>query len=331
MAKSTLIMDPNVLRISSDRQSYDVAGQRSFLNGRVTVSYQDIRIAGPRAEVEMNAAGQPRVARFFERPLFRRGNPPLGEDRVTGDVINIYLADDRFGAKGHVESDIVTVAADPFHIRSDVQEFDNRNRVMAASGNVRVEYQGSKASSNLANVRMKENGRAERVIFSGNACIQKSDSEIQGEKVTVMVDSGNLIAERHVTTRVDLKARENGAPNRVIITSDYQQYDKATETMIASGNVKILYDAYTAVGPKATFRLKENDVDRIVLTGRPTITENGRVITADSIIITTHPKNFEAIGHVAISVKSELAPASPKPAAGNTGKSLRPKDDPLDY
>jgi lipopolysaccharide export system protein LptA len=339
-ASSAISPDPNTLRITADKQSYNVESKRSFLSGRVSVAYQDIRITGPRAEVEMDANGKPEVARFFERPMVRRVKPNVGEDRVTGDVINIYIADDRFGAKGNVESNIATAAADPFYIRSDIQEFDNRNKVMAASGNVQVNYQGSQAFSSLANVRMKDNGKAERVIFSGGARIKKQASEINGDKVTVMVDSGNLIAEHNVKTRVDLKSQQQNGPTQVVITSDYQQYDKATDTMIASGNVKILYDDYVAVGPKATFKLKENDVDRIFLTGRPTITENGRVITADKITITTNPKNFDAVGNVKVSFKSKSAqPAASAPSAAKkqvSGKPLKPThslqaDDPSDY
>lgn len=338
-ASSAISPDPNTIRMTADKQSYNLESKRYLLNGKVVVSYQDIRITGPRAEVEMDQEGKPQVARFFEHPMFKRVKPNVGEDRITGNVINIYLADDRFGAQGNVDSLITTVAADPFHIRSDIQEFDNRNKVMAASGNVQVDYQGSQAFSSLANVRMKDNGKADRVIFSGGARIKQETSEINGGKVTVMVDSGNLIAENNVKTRVDLKGHESG-PTQVVITSDYQQYDKATDTMLASGNVKILYEDYTAVGPKATFKLKKNDVDRIVLTGRPTITENGRVITADKIIITTNPKNFDAAGNVKVSFKSmpKTEPAAATPAKKSVSakfvkKSAHPlvKDDPSDY
>jgi lipopolysaccharide export system protein LptA len=198
---------------------------------------------------------------------------------------------------------------------------------------------------------MKENGKAERVIFSGNAQIKQENSIINGDRITIMVESGNLMAENHVTTNVTLKDKPEAVasakpgvpvssqPRKVIITSDYQQYEKSSDTMIASGNVKIIYDDYVAVGPKATFKLKGNDLDRIFLTGRPTITETGRVITADKITITTNPKNFDAVGNVKVNFKtadrSAQPAAGPKPATAGkvttpAGKVL-PKDDPSDY
>lgn len=353
------------IRITADRQSYNLEKKRYFLNGRVTVAYQDMRITGPLAEVEMDAAGKPRIAHFFKRPQFSRIRPKGGEDRVVGDIIKVFLADDRYGAEGNVESHIATVASDPFLIRSDIQEFDNRNKVVSASGNVQVNYKGSLASSTLANVRMKPDGKAERVIFSGSARIRQKNSEVLGDRITVMVESGNIIAEQHVRTQVTLEStaaatppssgpRGNTAmaattdqPGKVFISSDYQHYDKSSDTMIASGHVKILYGDYVAVGPKATFKLKNNDLDRILLTGRGTITENGRTITADKITITTHPKNFDAVGNVSVNFKTTegqqttttSAPpprSAAKPPGGKSGKNppqgrVLPKDEPSDY
>ena len=262
-ASSAITPAADNIRMSADRQSYNLEQKRYKLNGHVVVSYQDMRITGSSAEVEMDAAGKPQVANFFNRPMFKRIKPQVGQDEVVGDLIKVYLNEDRYGAEGNVVSHIATVAADPFHIRSDVQEFDNKNKVVSASGNVHVDYKGSQATSSLANVRMKESGKADRAIFTGGARIKQENSEIWGDKITVMVDSGNLIAEHNVKTRVDLKNQNTpvnapltstvkpgvaaGAaapvsastdqPDKVFITSDYQQYDKASDVMIASGNV----------------------------------------------------------------------------------------------
>jgi lipopolysaccharide export system protein LptA len=360
-ATSAITPDPNTIRITADKQSYNLEKKKYVLSGKVTVSFQDMQISGSTAEVDMDEAGKPQVAHFFNRPMFKRIKPQVGEDRVVGDIIKVYLADDRYGAQGNVDSHIATVAADPFHIRSDIQEFDNKNKVVSASGNVLVDYKGSQASSSLANVRMKENGKAERAIFSGGARLKQENSEINGDRITVMIDSGNLIAEHNVKTRVELKPEPSASaksspkaadtveqPTKVFITSDYQQYDKASDTMIASGNVKIVYGDYLAVGPKATFKLRGNDLDRIFLTGRPTITESGRTITADKITITTNPKNFDAVGNVKVNFKTAAKPgtSSPAPASGDKkqpaayGKTVKgqtvskqqlPTDDPSDY
>ncbi len=338
---------PANMHITADKQSYNMPAKSYDLTGHVIVTYQEMQISGTKAHVEMNAAGKPQIAHFVNRPLFKRTKAGTNSvDTVVGDIINIYLNDDRYAAQGTVESHIATIAADPFFIRSDVQEFDNKNKVVSASGSVKVDYQGSKAFSPIANVRMKEDGKADRVIFSGGAKIIKDDTVINGEKITVMVDSGNLIAERNVETRVEMKKKSQASdPDKAIITSDYQQYDKASDTMLASGHVKILYGDYVAVGPKATFKMKDKELDRIFLTGRPTITENGRVVTADKITIMTNPKNFDAAGNVKVNFKTTDKGAidpmgTAKPAATTTVMPVKksitpskglPQDDPSNY
>lgn len=338
-ATSPVLPDASVIHMTADKQSYNLEQKKYSLTGRVNVSYQNMRITGSHADIEMDTSGKPQIARFTNRPLFRMIKPKIGEDTVTGDRINVYINDDRYAAQGSVQSHITTVAADPFYIRSDIQEFDHKNQVVSASGNVHVDYKGSTASSTLANVRMRDNGRAERVIFSGGAHIHKETSDINGEKITIMVDSGNLIAERNVHTRMDLPKQPATAPgtttpaatttkptsaatnatdpDRVFLSSDYQQYDKVADTILASGHVRILYGDYIAVGPKATFKIKNKDLDRIILTGRATITETGRVITADRIVITTHPRNFDATGNVKVNFKTtQSAATGARPAAG---------------
>jgi lipopolysaccharide export system protein LptA len=342
---ATLPAGTGSMKITADQQSYDLENKRYDLSGHVHVLYKDMHISGSKAKVEMDAKGQPQLARFFNRPLFKRLQTK-GQDTVVGDTILVYLTQDRYAAQGTVQSHVNTIAADPFYIRSDVQEFDNLHHVVAASGNVLVDYKDSKVSSNLANVRMTDAGKAERVIFSGGAHIQQPTTDVRGEKITIMVDSGNMLAESKVHTRVDLKNRAQPTdPPQVFLSSDYQQYDKASQTILASGNVKILYGTYYAVAPKATFKLKNNELDRMILTGRGTITEKDRVVTGNVITITTHPRNFDAQGDVKVNFKTNPAAgapaATPPPVKGKTGAPLKnvpgksnpakPVDDPSDY
>ncbi|MGE0199861.1 MAG: LptA/OstA family protein [Candidatus Melainabacteria bacterium] len=330
--------------IQASQQSYDLASKKFKLKGNVVVSYQDFKIYSQTADLSTDAAGAAELASFYDRPTAKRVKPSLGEDIVTGDILRIRLKDKIFEAEGSVNSNITTVAADPFTIRADVQQFDHINKLMSARGGVHVDYQGGTATSSSAVMRIGPSGRAERVVFTGGAELNKESSHIAGEKITVMMDSGNLLAESNVKTTVDLKGQKSGGPPKVLIYSDYQQYDKASDKMLASGHVKILYGNYTATGPKATFDLTGGNLDKIFLTGRPTIIDGARKITADKITITTNPKNFDAVGNVKTTFTQSDPAAKPaaKPAAAParpvTGASPapaaapgKPTDDPLNY
>jgi lipopolysaccharide export system protein LptA len=257
-----------------------------------------------------------------------------GEDTLQGDIIRIYLRENALSAEGNTVTYVTTVASDPFTIRADTQQFDNTTKNVVARGAVVVNYKETKAFSPRAILQVGPSGKAEKVVFSGGARIEKDNSQITGEKVTVMVGTGNMIAEQNVKTQVDLKDPKGGSPTRVLIDSDYQQYDKASETVLASGNVRIVYDTYIATGPKATFKMKDGTVEQIFLTGRPSIIENDRKIVADKITITTNPKHFDAFGNVKTQFQAQKngepitaepgpsapAPSSGKPATAKPGK-----------
>ena len=76
---------------------------------------------------------------------------------------------------------------------------------------MRVHYQDTDVSSAKALLRMTEGGKAERVIFSGNADIQKEDSRIRGEKITVMVGSGTVLADDPLLTAREMQAWDRRA------------------------------------------------------------------------------------------------------------------------
>ena len=330
---------PEVVKIDADHQTYDANARKFSLSGNVQVFYQDFFIKSSTADLDVDVAGQPEVANFYNRPHVKRTIDNV-VDNIHGDVVRIYLKSNTFGAEGNVDSYIATVAADPFTIKADTQTFDNTTKMVTADGNVKVHYKDADVSSAKALLRMTGDGKAERVIFSGSANIKQEDSRIRGDKITVMVDSGNLIAESNVNTQVDLDPPKDGA-DKVLIKSDYQQYDKASDKMLATGHVWIKFGGYIATGSKATFKLKGGDLDHILLTGRPTITEKDRTITADKITITTNPQHFDAVGNVKIRFKTNAddpgavteSPAK-QPATtpkGSAPKTTKPSDDLLEY
>lgn len=321
-------IEAGLVHVSADQQTFEGAQSKTFLKGHVNVNYKNINIKSVEGILDMDSAGNPELASFFKRPTAKRTIPKEGEDTLVGDVIRIHLNQNALSAEGNTVTYITTVASDPFTIRADTQQFDNTSKTVVARGQVQVNYKDTKAFSPRALLQTNPAGKAEKVVFSGGARIEQENSKINGDKVTVMVGSGNLIAEQNVKTTVDLKDKQGGGTQHVLINSDYQQYDKASETYLASGNVKIVYDTYVAEGPKATFKLKDGTVDKIYLTGRSSIIENDRKIVADKITIVTNPKHFDAFGNVKTQFqakKAEEAPASAPPATAKGGKKQPPQ------
>ena len=309
------LLQSELIQMAADQQTYDGAKAKTYLKGHVSVAYKNVRIKSVEGVIDLNAAGSPELASFFKRPTAKRLEPKVGEDDLVADIIRIHLNDDAMTAEGNVVSYVTTVASDPFTIRSDVQQFDNLSKTILARGQVSVNYKGTKIFSPRAILQVGPSGKAEKAVFSGGARMEEEASEVTGEKLTMMIASGNLIADNNVKSRVKVKDAQGNQTALLIIHSDYQQYDKASDTVIASGNVKIDYDGYIATGPKATFKMKNGQIDNILLVGRPSIIENDRKIVADKITITTLPKHFDAYGNVKTQFQKKPMPAASTPTS----------------
>jgi lipopolysaccharide export system protein LptA len=81
----------------------------------------------------------------------------------------------------------------PLTIRSDIQEYDAKNQVVTARGNVQMLYptRQIQATATQAQYFTKER----RIDFSGNVYIlQQGGNSIRAEKVTYLIDEGRFVA-----------------------------------------------------------------------------------------------------------------------------------------
>ena len=287
------------IQIQADQQDTQFETGETQFRGHVVVTYGSIRIESSEARVSGRADGKPSVASFFNRPTLIQSQAGYSSPNIIkGEQFILDIDRTIFQAKGAVDTVIATVAQGPVTVRSDVQQFNNQTRQVSASGHVKVQLPGTKVQSNRAVMRLNEQGDAERAVFSGGVTLNQDTNLIKSERLTVLVASKNLVAERNVRTVVNNP--KDGS--KVWLNSDYQQFDNTHNTILASGHVRLVYGDYVVTGPKATFYLTKNgsktDIDHILLSGRPTINDKQRQITADTIVLTTNPPNFKAKGHV---------------------------------
>jgi lipopolysaccharide assembly outer membrane protein LptD (OstA) len=132
-------------------------------------------------------------------------------------------------------------------------------------------------------------------------------TDVRGANITILPKQDLFIAEGQVASLISGAAGDKP----VLLRSNFQQLDKKANLMVASGSVDLDYEAYRAKGPKATFFLEPSGagggltVKRALFSGRSTITETARQVTADVIEITNNPRHFDARGHVKTKLISE--------------------------
>ncbi|MEH2080951.1 MAG: LptA/OstA family protein [Nostoc sp.] len=81
----------------------------------------------------------------------------------------------------------------PLTIRADVQEYDAKNQVITARGNVQMLYPARQLQATAAQAQYFSKER--RIDFSGNVYIlQKGGNSMRAEKVTYLIDEGRFVA-----------------------------------------------------------------------------------------------------------------------------------------
>ncbi|MEA5568437.1 LptA/OstA family protein [Anabaena sp. UHCC 0399] len=81
----------------------------------------------------------------------------------------------------------------PLTIRSDIQEYDSKNQVITARGNVQMLYPARQIQATATQAQYFSKER--RIDFSGNVYIlQQGGNSMRAERVTYLIDEGRFVA-----------------------------------------------------------------------------------------------------------------------------------------
>lgn len=286
------------INIQADKQTFD--GQTTTFEGNVNVDYQDINVKSPKVVVKSDTNGKTETATFMDgaHAVKKSG---FSQSEVKANIINLSLLKNRIKAEGNSESSVFENQKPIVQITADSQEFDITKNVIVATDNVKINYQEIKTQSNKARISIDDNGNLKKVELLGRVTVDQGKSVITAADVLYNPVTNEMVAYGNASSTTTL---DDGSLVRV--QADFQQYDKATQTLITSGNVKINYKNYIATGPKATFvsdssapkTSNSSKPNKIIFMGRAKIVEGERHVEADRIEITVNPKNFKAEGNV---------------------------------
>jgi lipopolysaccharide export system protein LptA len=278
--------------IQADKQNFQVSDNTAYFEGNVKVDYGQISITSPKAVLTANEKGEPDKA-VFSNGVSAIRKEKDASDKVTAENMTFMLNTNELIAQGNVHSELKQGSSASVTIRADRQEFNNASNEVRASGGVSVRYQNMNFSASQAKL-FTVNGKPHKAELIGNAKINRDNTNITAGNINYDINSGNMTASNGVNTVARLK---DGS--RVSMSSSHQQYNKNSNIIIGSGHVKVIYQDYVATGPKATIYTTSNgDLDKIVFSGRATITDSKRKVSADIITVSMNPKNFSAEGNV---------------------------------
>jgi lipopolysaccharide export system protein LptA len=306
------------INIEANKQTIDAEKNLTTFEGNVKVQTDNITVKSPKAFVNMGKEGKAEKVTFVDGANAVQINK-ASTNTVKAAIIKLSLLTKKVEADGNVESIIVEKGNPSVKITSDKQSFNIDTNIMQADGNVIITYGEITTHSKSAKIKVAEGGNLEKVKLTGNAQIVQNNSKVDGDNLIFNPKTMELTAIGNTYSNSVLKDN-----TKVFIWGDYQQFEKKSGSLIASGNVKIIYKDYTATGPKATILPSKstNKPNKIIFLGRSKIKQDTRIVEADRIEITMAPKNFNAEGNVKTKLLNVAGMKKTPQAPGSENKEL---------
>ena len=300
-----LLLTSSVLAITieSKKQEIELDKNKGFFEGDVKVQVGDVIVTSPKANLDLEPeTKKPSLATFIEKPYaFQIKDNKKHE--VKADIIKVSLIKKIITAQGNAQTNVLQDKKPLIIITADEQEYDTNTHLMKATGSVVVNYEDMIATSDKAFALLNKEGEVQNIKLNSRATIKQDKSIIKGDEIQYSNLRQDIIASGNTLSDVTF---ENG--DRVIVNARVQQYDRRSNTILATGSVHVKYADYIAVGPKAIMQInpKTNKPEKITFQGRSKITEkNVNSVEADKIILTMEPKTFEADGRVKTIIEQE--------------------------
>ena len=191
-------------------------------------------------------------------------------------------------------------------VESDKQEFKDSDKKIYLEGNVKVKTGDVNVLSPRAVVEVDpSNNKVNKVEFKENAySYQLKDGkkhEIKAQILEMSLLKKVLSAKGNTISSITEKDRPI-----VIVTADRQEYNKATNTMKAFGNVNILYKDIETFSSEAYVNLNDkNDVKKIDLIGTAMLKQGKSKINANKLSYDNILEEAVARGNVYTDITTE--------------------------
>ena len=289
------------LIIESKEQTYQEQDSKIKFNGDVKVTVDDLKVVGDKADVNVTKDSKLDTATFYDKPYAFEIKKNKKRE-VKANILKVSLITKIIHAEGDTQSVVFDGKTPVVVINADVQEYDTKTGIMTANGMVTMKYKDIETFSNSAEITTDKNGDLKKLVLIGNAKVKQENNESYADKFVYEATKDVVTAYGNTTSTA---ITDDGS--KLILKSSYQEYNQKKAIFNASGNVRIWYQDYYAVGPKVTLYPtsdSNNKPNEAYFTGRSSITQGVRTIYADKIKMIMKPKSFDAQGNTRTVIKN---------------------------
>ena len=294
-----IVVQASDLVIESKTQSYSEQENKLKFDGDVKVSVDDLKIVGNKADVSMDGDQKLDTATFYDKPYAYEVKKNKKRE-VKANILQMSLITKVVKAQGDTQSIVFDGKTPVVVINANEQEYDTKTGIMTATGAVTIKYKDLDTFSNRAKVKTDKNGDLKDIELIGNARIKQEANDSYADKFYYNAGTKILTATGNTTSKTVM---DNGTT--LVLKANRQEYVQDKNIFNASGNVRVWYQDYYAIGPKLTlYPNKEGKPNEAFFTGRSSITQGVRTIYADKIKMTMNPKDFHADGNTRTVIKN---------------------------
>lgn len=294
-----IVVQASDLVIESKTQSYSEQENKLKFDGDVKVSVDDLKIVGNKADVSMDGDQKLDTATFYDKPYAYEVKKNKKRE-VKANILQMSLITKVVKAQGDTQSIVFDGKTPVVVINANEQEYDTKTGIMTATGAVTIKYKDLDTFSNRARVKTDKNGDLKDIELIGNARIKQEANDSYADKFYYNAGTKILTATGNTTSKTVM---DNGTT--LVLKANRQEYVQDKNIFNASGNVRVWYQDYYAIGPKLTlYPNKEGKPNEAFFTGRSSITQGVRTIYADKIKMSMNPKDFHADGNTRTVIKN---------------------------
>lgn len=290
---SGLIAQASDLIIESKTQSFTESENKIRFDGDVKVQIDDLKVVGESADVNMTDKQELDTATFYDKPYAFEIKKNKKRE-VKANILKVSLITKIIRAEGDTQSIVFDGKTPIVVVNADTQEYDTKTGLMTAEGAVTILYKEIETFSERAKIVTDKNGDLKHIELIGNARVKEKNNDSYADRFDYDANTSLLKARGNTTSNVLM---DDG--DKLVLKSEYQEYNQKSGVFNASGNVRVWYQDYYAVGPKLTMYpdKKTNKPNNAYFTGRSSITQGVRTIYADKITMSMAPKDFHAEGN----------------------------------
>lgn len=291
---SSLAVYASDLLIESKTQTFSDKEKKIKLDGGVQVKIDNLTVVSPRADVSVRRNNKLDTATFYDNPYAFEINTNKKRE-VKANILQVSLINKVVRAEGNTQS-VITEGTTPIVIiDADEQEYDTKSDVMVATGKVGIKYKDIETLSDKAVILTDSKGGIKKIDLIGNATVKQDQNISEGNHFVYNPLNDDMNVSGNTKTTAYTKDGK-----KLVIHSDYQQYNKKQNSYIGTGHVKIWFDDYYAQGPKVSVfpNMQTGKPNEVYFVGRSKIVQADKDIVADKIKMTLDPKDFQAEGNV---------------------------------